>query len=74
MRSQAIEASEYESIQERAASLLQDDDGFWSFGELNKILHDECKQARENLVSIESLSLEKARFVKVPVALHLVMV
>eukprot|EP00250_Pteridium_aquilinum_P019185 c24338_g1_i5 orf=475-2985(+) len=53
VRAQSTRGSDFKSIQEKAAILLQDDEGIWSHGELNKVQHDEAKQARENLVIIQ---------------------
>ncbi|KAI5077120.1 hypothetical protein GOP47_0007805 [Adiantum capillus-veneris] len=53
VRAKASEVHEPESTEERAVILLQDDEGYWSYGDLNKHHFDEATQARENLVNLQ---------------------
>ncbi|MCO5568936.1 hypothetical protein L7F22_022639 [Adiantum nelumboides] len=56
VRAKASEVDESASSEERAAILLQDDENYWSYGDLNKQYFDETTQARKALVNLQQES------------------
>ena len=54
VRKQAVGSCDTDKTQKKAAILLNESEGFWSYGETNKTLYDQASQARANLVQLQS--------------------
>ncbi|KAH7428502.1 hypothetical protein KP509_09G004600 [Ceratopteris richardii] len=53
VRAQATQEQESEKNEERSMILLQEDEGFWSYGDQNKIYHDQVTKAQEDVVVLQ---------------------